>query len=186
MATSNGPLHALHLRRPNKCPKGSLPTYSRPKTYRLQTPPHALRTRSLLKDKPHGKGAEGVLLRRCGVDDETKRVLTWSAEVCQESREAVRDSRAFSSTLVEYGHYADQRIKELKQDITEDTRGLQKSEDVRRGSSRSRRDNREEIGNAPQIASEFKRDMKTKTERLHQSMVAYRNLRREGRRAGLR
>ncbi|KAA1476846.1 hypothetical protein DENSPDRAFT_533774 [Dentipellis sp. KUC8613] len=62
-------------RRPKERPKGSLQIYSRPRLYGLPSPPYALRTRYPLKGKPRGKGAEGVLSRQRGVDDETKQVL---------------------------------------------------------------------------------------------------------------
>ncbi|KAA1478342.1 hypothetical protein DENSPDRAFT_845492 [Dentipellis sp. KUC8613] len=111
---------ALARRRPNERPKGSLPTYSRPQTYRSQNPPHALRTSSLSTGRYLSKGTKDVLSRQHGVDDETKQVPKGPEGVREGLREDTQDVLDFLSNVAERAIHLRQRAEKLSESATQE------------------------------------------------------------------
>ncbi|TFY51044.1 hypothetical protein EVG20_g11194 [Dentipellis fragilis] len=176
-------------------PKGSLPTYSRPQLYR-QSFPHAVRPNRAPKSTPRSREVEAMLaVKYRGVDERIAdfwRVHEGGKEVLKEAQDANRrvqekaqDNIIFFQNMVERGRHAEQRIKETRQDTIKNSRELEIRQEVNRA-DRTQKEIRKGLHDYDQMASEFKRDRKAKEQHLHQSLTAYRDLRREGRRAGLR
>ncbi|KAA1476843.1 hypothetical protein DENSPDRAFT_853945 [Dentipellis sp. KUC8613] len=178
---------ALARRRPNERPKGSLPTYSRPQTYRSQNPPHALRTSSLLTGRYLSKGTKDVLSRQHGVDDETKQVPKRPEDVRDGLREDTQDVLDFFSNLAERSIYLRQRAEKASDDITKERERFQGIVREELGKMDQNSKNIEKgFQDYDQMVSEFESLKKAKAQEIHTSRTAYRDLRREGRRAAPR
>ncbi|KAA1478620.1 hypothetical protein DENSPDRAFT_691424 [Dentipellis sp. KUC8613] len=190
-------------RRPKVPPKGSLPVFSRPRVYR-PTPKRAVPTTYPVKGNPRGKGAEGVISRRHGVDDETQRILKESEALGHELREDTQGILDFWREFTErmFDVYSMLRVTDVGmkgashlQQQMEDV-----MEDADRDSERVQGIVREELGKVDKImknidkaaedydrqAIEHRRISKAQDQRIHEAQVEYRELRRDGRRAGLR
>ncbi|KAA1478614.1 hypothetical protein DENSPDRAFT_691231 [Dentipellis sp. KUC8613] len=173
-------------RRPKVPPKGSLPVFSRPGVYK-PTPKRAVPTTYPVKGNSRGKGAEGVISRRHGVDDETQRILKESEAICRRSDEGAQGLRDFWRDFGEDANQLQQKMKDAMENAAKEDKEFQ--ERVTRGVDKCDqiiKELAEMYEESDRKAIEYRRLSKAQDQQLHEAQVEYREARRANRRAGLR
>ncbi|KAA1478627.1 hypothetical protein DENSPDRAFT_692087 [Dentipellis sp. KUC8613] len=173
-------------RRPKVPPKGSLPVFSRPGVYK-PTPKRAVPTTYPVKGNSRGKGAEGVISRRHGVDDETQRILKESEAICRRFDEGAQGLRDFWRDFTEDANQLQQEMKDVVEESAKErkefqerwTREVSKIHQIEKKIA-------EMCEESDRKAIEYRRISKAQDQQLHQAQVGYREARRANRRAGLR
>ncbi|TFY65859.1 hypothetical protein EVG20_g5233 [Dentipellis fragilis] len=183
---------SLSPRRTSERPKGSLPTYSRPQLFR-QSFPHAVRPNRFPKSTPRSREVEAMLaVKYRGVDERiadfwhvhqgNKEVLKDVQDTNRRAQEKGQDNIIFFRNLVERGQHAEQQVKKARQETNKHAREFYQPNRVHQGDEELAK----EFRDSQQRTLETRSYVKERQREIHEMQTAYRDRRREDRRAGLR